>query len=354
MKNLKRIIAIFISATLLTVGLTGCANSNKTDNKAEKETETQTEEKAATTDSEEEITVRISYWEYNIWGSLLVFAQEWGIVDDVFEGTNVKLELIPFQDGPTANEAVTAGELDFELSLGDQPFLTGNENGVDTVILAATARQEESLVLVAGSDSDIESPADLAGKNIAVGIGQYTHKSLIGILQDNNIDINDVELTNYTVAGDVVTAISRGDVDAYIGSIFDLNASIEDGTLKKIGDCTGHPANVYLVGTNAFVKEHPEITEKIVEVVYKSANYFTEHFDEVSGYVAETVGLEQEDVKNLMPLVDLDVDLREEDVEAIKVTQDFLIDNDILTEELENLEEDHIDDSFIKKVRAGE
>lgn len=349
MRTLKKIFSFMIAASLLTGGVTGCGNSSD-----ESTAESSSDAIAGISSGDEELTVRISYWDFNIQGSLLVFAEKWGILDEVFGDTNVNIELVPFQDGPTANEAVTAGEIDFELAIGDQPFLTGNENGVDTVLLATTMRQEKSYLLVADADSDINSPADLKGKNIAVGIGQFTHKSLIGILQDYGIDVSEVELTNYTVTGDVVTAIQKGDVDAYLGPYLDLKPSLDDGTLKQFGDCTGHSCNNYLVGTREFITAHPDITEKVVEAVYKSSKYLAENIDSEAAYVAETLGFTEENVINFVPLVDLDVNLSADDIASVKNTQDFLIQNDILTEEVPELEEKHIDTSFIEKVRAGE
>lgn len=349
MNKFRKFLSAIAVLGILTTGLAGCGKTEEVNT-----TETPSNvESQADTSSDEKVDVRISYWDYNIQGSLLIFAKEWGILDEVFADTNVNIELIPFQDGPTANEAVTAGEIDFELSIGDQPFLTGNENGVDTVMLAATMRQEDSYLLVAGSNSDINSPADLKGKNIAVGIGQFTHKSLIGILEDYGINISDVELTNYTVTGDVVTAIERGEVDAYLGPYLDLRPSLDDGTLKQFGDCKGHACTTYLVGTNKFVSEHPEITEKVVEAVYKSAKYLSENIDTEAAYVAEKLGFTEENVKAFLPLVDLNVDLTEDDIKSIKNTQDFLISQDILTEEIPELEEKHINTSFIQKVRAA-
>lgn len=337
MKLIKRIISV-TTAVLLGIMFTSCFKDSESGSAGSKDGK---------------LKVRISRWDFNVWGNLLVYAEKWGITDKVLKDTNIELEFIPFENGPAANEAITAGQLDFELGIGDQPFLTGNENGVDTAILAGVSREEKSQIIVTDAKSKINSPAELKGKKIGLAIGTYTHKSLIGIFKDNGISVSDVELINIKTAGDAVTALTNGDIDAYLGSIFNLNPSIEEGTIKKIGDETGHPSNSYLVATNSFIEEHPEETQKIVELVYESAKYLNEHFEEEYEYIAGPANIDPKQLHELLPLVDIDIDLRNDDIEQIKSTQDFLIEQDILSEKIENLEKDHINDTFIKKVRGG-
>lgn len=299
------------------------------------------------------ITIRAGYLKQTAWNYSLIIAKEAGIWDEVFEGEDVEIEFTPFTGGPEVNEAFTAGKIDIEYGMGDQPFLTGVKSGVDASILAKTSGQEKSMIFVADANSDISSPADFKGKRIAVAIGTFTHKSLVGVLQSQGIDVNDVELINFSTAGDVVTAITKGDVDVYLGSVFDLNESIESGLVKKVGDITGYPANSYLVGTNQFIEEHSDLTEKIVEAAYKGAEYIRENPDEVNPVIAEKTGIDVNNLNEFFPLVDTNVDFTDDDLRQIESTEQFLIDNDFLDGTISDLAEKHINTTFIEKVKEG-
>jgi ABC-type nitrate/sulfonate/bicarbonate transport system substrate-binding protein len=332
--------AIVLSAGLIT----GCSSSSGNSGSDSSDT-------TASTTADSKVVVKIGTFSTCAWNYPIIVAKEFGIWDEIFKDDNVELELTTsFTTGPEANEALTAGSLDVIWGIGDQPILTGIQNGVDTSILTKVSSQDETIALVAaGDNSEVNSVPDLQGKKIAVAVGTITHKSLIGILKDNNVDIDDVELVNFSTAGDVVAAIEKGDVDAYIGYIFDINDSIKDGTLKKIGDATGNPVSTYIVAANSFIDQYPDIAEKLVEASIEGAQYIKDNTEETYQFIAEGTGWSIEDLEELYPLIHTDIEFTDDDLAALKNTEQFLIENDILDGELENLESDHINTTFIKK-----
>lgn len=337
-----KLTAAITAASLLAAGLTGCGTDAQRTDKAE----------STTSGQDGEVTVNVAYFDSFVWGYYIQIAQEYGIWDEVFGEDNVKVNLTGFTTGPEINEAITAGDIDIAINEGDQPFLSGVANGVDLTLLATELRQEKTLILVADADSDIQSAADLKGKNIAVPIGTYVHKSLIGVLQDNNISLDDVQLTNMSAAGDAIAAINAGDVDVFIGTIFSLYSNIQSGDIKQIADLTGNGAYAYLIGTNDFVSQHPDVTQKLVEVIYKATEYTSEHLDQVAGIIADGTGIDEAVIKELYPLLDTDMGFTDSDLEALLSTQDFLIENDIIDEEISDLKENHINTKFIETVKG--
>lgn len=337
-----KLTAAITAASLLAAGLTGCGAEAQRTDKAE----------STTSGQDGEVTVNVAYFDSFVWGYYIQIAQEYGIWDEVFGEDNVKVNLTGFTTGPEINEAITAGDIDIAINEGDQPFLSGVANGVDLTLLATELRQEKTLILVADADSDIQSAADLKGKNIAVPIGTYVHKSLIGVLQDNNISLDDVQLTNMSAAGDAIAAINAGDVDVYIGTIFSLYSNIQSGDIKQIADLTGNGAYAYLIGTNDFVSQHPDVTQKLVEVIYKATEYTSEQLDQVAGIIADGTGIDEAVIKELYPLLDTDMGFTDSDLEALLSTQDFLIENDIIDEEISDLKENHINTKFIETVKG--
>lgn len=335
-QNLQKITAGTVAGTLLVVGLTGCGSTSQ-----------------ANTDVQgEAVTINVAYFDSFVWNYYIQIAQKYGIWDSVFGDDPVNVQLTSFSSGPEVNEAITAGDIDIAINEGDQPFLSGVANGVDLTILSTELRQEKTLILVANSNSEIQSAADLKGKNIAVPLGTYVHKSLIGVLQDNGISVDDVQLTNISAAGDAVAAIENGDVDAYIGTIFSLYSEIQDGKIKQIADLTGNGAYAYLIGTTDFVNQHPDVTQKLVDVLYQSTIYTAEHLDQAAEIISEGTGIDTSVIQQLYPLLDTDMDFTDADLEALLSTQEFLLKNDIIDEEIPNLKEQHINTKFIQTARG--
>lgn len=234
-QNLQKITAGTVAGALLVVGLSGCDSTTESTSQAN-------------TDAQgEAVTINVAYFDSFVWSYYIQIAQKYGIWDSVFGNEPVNVQFTSFSSGPEVNEAITAGDIDIAINEGDQPFLSGVANGVDLTILSTELRQEKTLILVADSNSEIQSAADLKGKNIAVPLGTYVHKSLIGVLQDNGISVDDVQLTNISAAGDAVAAIENGNVDVYIGTIFSLYSEIQDGKIKQIADLTGNGAYAYLI-----------------------------------------------------------------------------------------------------------
>jgi ABC-type nitrate/sulfonate/bicarbonate transport system substrate-binding protein len=364
MKRTKKLLSLLVAGTFLIGGLAGCAGStdstSASDTTAASDTAdasddisvSDSEEAEASSDSA--VKVRISYWDYSIQGLMFSAAQEFGIWDEVLQDVDADIELIAFENGPAANESIIAGELDGELSIGDQPFLTGNANGVDTSLLSTIIKQEESYVTVVAADSDINSYADLAGKNIGVGIGTFSHKSIIGILGDNGITSSDVEFSNLgdSAYAEALTAIDKGELDAYFGPWVSLSEAIDAGSVKVIGDSTGHPLTTYLALTNDFIEAHPDITEDLVEILYKTVDYINNNREEAVAYFAKQLDWDEDLTSQMLDKVELVADLTDEDFASIEETQQFLLDQDILDEEIDGLIENHTNDTFIKNVKG--
>lgn len=326
-----------VTATVLALGtLAGCTTSEAT---------------TSTENDGDKTVIRVGTFGTCAWDYPLIIAQEYGIWDEVFEGEDVELQLTTsFTNGPEANEALTAGQLDVIWGIGDQPILTGIQNGVDLTVLAQASSQDETITIVTDANSELNSISDLKGKKVAVAVGTITHKSLVGVLNDNGISTNDVELVNFTTAGDVVSALTRGDVDAYVGYIFDINDSIKDGTLKSIGDCTGNPASTYIVASSSFVDEYPEYTEKLLQASKEGVEYVEENPQVCYEYISNGTGWSVEDLNELYPLLHCQVSFSADDIADLKNTEQFLIDNEILDGELTNLESEHINTTFLERL----
>lgn len=344
MKNIgKRILALTVVFTLSFGVLAGCGSTSKEEN-----TQTTGETKS------EETVIRVAHFPFSIWNDQFIIAYQKGFFDEVFAEDNVKVEVVEFENGPAANEAFIAGDIDFVNGIGDQPIIIGIGNGVETTIVSGAAKQGANIGIISPKDAGISSAEDLKGKKIGVFVGTYVHKSLIGILNDAGIDEKDVNIVNITSTSDADAAFESGDIDAYLAmSAYYIHTKIEDEGFIKVADCSNHPAYSYDVASEKFIEEHPELLEKFVEALYKAEQWIDENEEEAYELIADFAGIDVERARYTNQDADRTIVWDEDYEKNLKETYDFLESHDMITNEL--TEEDiknHIDTSFLDKAVA--
>jgi NitT/TauT family transport system substrate-binding protein len=112
-------------------------------------------------------------------------------------------------------EKVTSGEADFGVIGADQLLIARSE-GAPLVAIAALY-QRSPVVLMSLAENNIQTPADLIGKSIAIDLQTATGLSFVAMLSEQNIaldDINIVDRTDFTN-----TLLTDGDVDVLDGFI---------------------------------------------------------------------------------------------------------------------------------------
>ena len=125
--KLKRKIGIMSMLLMITCMVTGCGNSSS---------------------SNKEDTVRMATMTTGF-TALMHTANTDGVYDDL----GLKVDEQYFDNGPTTNEAIAAGDIDVA-TIGAMPAITGNiANG--TRVVAILADDEESVQIYARNDSDI-------------------------------------------------------------------------------------------------------------------------------------------------------------------------------------------------------
>lgn len=347
MKNIaKRFFALAVVFTLSLGVLAGCTSTSKED--------TQTGVDSKTTENKEETVIRVAYFPFSIWNDQFLVGYQKGFLDEAFAGNNVKVELVEFENGPAANEAFIAGDIDFVNGIGDQPIIIGIGNGVETTIVSGAAKQGENIGIISPENAGISDVNDFKGKKIGVFVGTYVHKSLIGILNDAGIDEKDVNIVNITSTSDADAAFESGDIDGYLAMNADyIHDKVENQGFIKVADCSKHPAYSYNVVSNKFLEEHPDELEKLVEALYKAEQWIKENEEEAYEVVAEFSGFEVERVKNTNKDADRTIIWDEDYEKNLKETYDFLETHDMITNELTEEEiKNHIDTSFLDKAVA--
>jgi NitT/TauT family transport system substrate-binding protein len=128
-----------------------------------------------------------------------------------FTEEGVEVELVPFNSGRAAFEALLGGQIDVAF-MAEFPAATGALTGQKFAIVGDLARFTGSRLIGNAKTGPLQSPADLAGRKIGTTIGTNVHYFL-----DKTLSAAGVRAEIVSAAPpDLVPAVVRGDVDAIV------------------------------------------------------------------------------------------------------------------------------------------
>ncbi|MGN0649665.1 MAG: ABC transporter substrate-binding protein [Oscillospiraceae bacterium] len=289
--KITRIIAAFAALTLGITAFAGCAGNNASDSGTHSAATSGTQNTPSTATPQKE-KVELHLADMSVYGiAIFNYAKEIGILDNYFDGLDydVNITLSEWASGVDQNSAFAAKEIDFS-SMGNIPAVSGAAAGYGTKILAVNYYYDNEYVLVARADSDINSIADLKGKNLGTYVGTVTHFAIAKYLETAGLDINDVNLLN--VGAEAATSLRSGDIDATVlGSVI-ANQLVAEGTVRILS-AEQAPIYNYVVGREEFAQKYPEITVKVLELINDTWDYALAHQDEYIKFYAGASGVDE-------------------------------------------------------------
>ena len=196
-----------------------------------------------------------------------------GLLEDEFRKDGIRIEWTYFKGaGPALNESLANGLQDFAAGHGDLPTIVHRAGGLQTRILLAVGRRQNTYVLVP-SDSSIRNIQDLKGKRVAQAKGTNGQLAWAKILADNNLAEKDLRIINMD-APTARAAILTKDVDAYVGGndTFQLrNRGVGRIIYTTVGQRPYLNRYTTLLVTEEFEHQHPDLVQRVVNQFVKGA-----------------------------------------------------------------------------------
>jgi NitT/TauT family transport system substrate-binding protein len=265
---------VVLVVALGTVALSACGGGD--DGPAEPQEEAQEEGQEETQEEELRNVSATLGWLANGTFAPVFLAQEKGFFAE--EGLNVEVR----QGGPGVGiELVDSGEFDFIVStLDDVPL--GTAQGMNIRAVAVLAHKSPAAI-VASSDSGIETPADLAGKRVAVTAGDLTAVLFPRFLEAAGVDPDSVTAVN--IDPDIrVAALLSGRVDAIEAFMTDdwLTVLAEDPDAKafQYSEFGINHITTGVITRTELIEEEPEVVQGFVTALLKAYAYAAQHPDE--------------------------------------------------------------------------
>ena len=190
----------------------------------------------------------------------------------LYKQKGIDVELVQFNNGGDLMTAMASGKVDVGY-VGTSPVLSSVEKGVPVKIISAA--QNEGSGVIVSSNSGINTPADLNGKNIATpGEASIQYVLLNLLLKTNGLSIDKVNASAMKTPS-INDAIKSNTIDAGVTFQPFVSSSEADGnkvlmTSKEI--LPNHPCCV-VVASQDIIDKKPDTVKDIVEI-HKNATKF--------------------------------------------------------------------------------
>jgi sulfonate transport system substrate-binding protein len=230
----------------------------------------------ATAPAEEAVKeIRIDWATYN---PVSLILKQKGMLEKEFSKDGIRIVWVQSAGSNKALEFLNAGSIDFGSTAGSAALVARiNGNPIKSIYVYS---RPEWTALVTTRDSKISAVADLRGKRVAVTRGTDPHIFLVRALLGAGLSEKDITPVLLQHA-DGKTALIRGDVDAWAGlDPMMAQAEIEDGArlfYRKADANTWGILNV----REQFLKDHPQITQRVLATYEEARTYALAHDDEL-------------------------------------------------------------------------
>lgn len=265
-----------------------------------------------------------------------IVEKKMGVFEKEFNKDNITIAFPELSAGPKQTEAMAAGSVDFAHCLGGTAAILAAANGVDLKIIGIYSRAPKAFVLLA-KDGKLQSIQDLKGKKVAGPKGTVLHQLLLTALDKNGLKADDVQFLSMDIPG-AVAALMNGSVDAALAAGPDaLKAELAGARIMTTGEGLVE-ATIVTAVRGEFLRKHPDLVKRFMQAHRSTLDYIKKNQDEALAYTAAETGLTSEMVKRMYPWYDFDASIRPADIQELKLTQDFLLNNGMLTKSI-NLEQ---------------
>jgi sulfonate transport system substrate-binding protein len=235
--------------------------------------------------------------------------------------------------GPKMTEAMAAGSLDFANALGGTSAILAASNGVDLKIIGVYSRAPKSFTIMS-ANPDIKTPADLKGRTVVGPKGTILHQLLLAAADGAGLKAADYSYVNMDInAG--VSAMMAGSADAALVA-GPAVAQAEKNGAHIVATGEGYlDATIVIAVRGQFLKDHKDLVQRYMNVHNKALQFMKDNPDETFQIAAAETGLTVDEVKAMYAMYDFDPVVSEKDVADLEKTQQFLIDNGMMTKKVD-------------------
>ncbi len=191
-----------------------------------------------------------------------------------------------YPSGKLAADALLAGEADISVS-ADVVLVSNSFTNLALRILG-TADIVDIVEVIVRKDRGIREPGDIKGKKIGVTkktVGEFFFGTFLTF---NHLSLADVEIVDLQPK-DMVSALSRGDVDAictWQPNVFNAKQQLGNKVISWPAQ-SGQKYHMLFLTKEKFIKDHPEAVKRFIQSVIQAEKFVQEYNEQSKDFIAK-------------------------------------------------------------------
>jgi ABC-type nitrate/sulfonate/bicarbonate transport system substrate-binding protein len=243
---------------------------------------------------------------------------------DQFVPAGYKIEVLPFETPTECKNAVVTKSVDFG-AFGIAAGILGAAAGEPVVVIASTCNR--GMAIIAKKGEGITSLRDLKGKRVAVFPGTTQEVFFLERLRMEGMTIKDVQPVRISFS-EMHIALSRGDIDAYVGAEPGPGVSLSSG----VGTLVEYPYSTPMGSLNMVFGTHhdviaqkPDLVRVMMGIHQRATEYAATNKDAMVAMAVGKLGQKKEAVEASVPNVELTWRLGPKEVEEAKIYANHML-----------------------------
>jgi NitT/TauT family transport system substrate-binding protein len=221
-----------------------------------------------------------------------------------FVPPGLKIEVLPFESPTDGKNAVVTGSVDFGI-YGLAAATLGGANGEPVIVIGAACNR--GMAVVARADELISSIKDLKGKKVGIWPGSTQEVVILDRLAAEGMSIKDIQPIRVSFS-DMAPALTRGDIDAYVGAEPGPGISLANGTGKIVEYPYSTPTgslNMVLTTRRELIQKDPDLIRTLLKIHREASEYAMSHRDAFVAMAMQKLGQQQPSIEKAAPNVEL-------------------------------------------------
>jgi ABC-type nitrate/sulfonate/bicarbonate transport system substrate-binding protein len=262
-----------------------------------------------------------------------------GVKQGIFAKRGFDAEVLPLATGAQANQALAANQVDWSGG-GIESTVVAWATGLPFKAYAMYAKGGDSYGILVRNDANIHSPADLAGKKVAVPQGTAPAQGLSQVMKHAGLAPDAVKRVNATYSN-MGQMLVQGAVDAMVGlePFLTLTNEVMAGKatlLMRLGkEVQG--GGFFLI-TDAWAKAHPDKIEDAVAGLWESQQWVRQHQPEAAKIAAEFLKVEPRLVEAAFKTLEYNPTVDDFTRTSIKNTSEYLASEGLIPKAVDPVE----------------